>query len=98
MKLTLDGSFYISDINPEDKPAYLEHFKEKQIYDQTLNIPYPFTEKHAEWWINHIAEETQKQGRSLNWAIRRADGYLIGGIGLGGFEVGKSHKAEIGYW
>ena len=98
MKLSIDGSFYISDITPNDKAAYLEHLTEKQIYDQTLNIPYPYTEKDANWWINHISEETQKQGKSVNWAIRRQDGYLVGGIGYHGLEVGKTHKAELGYW
>lgn len=98
MNLKLNNSFLITDITPVDKPAYLEHLKEKQIYDQTLNIPYPYTEKDADWWINHITDETQKQGRSVNWGIRRQDGYLIGGIGYHGLEVGKSHKAELGYW
>jgi RimJ/RimL family protein N-acetyltransferase len=98
MKLQLNGGFYISDITSNDKPAYLEHLKEKQIYDQTLNIPYPYTEADADGWINRVSEETNKQGRSVNWAIRRKDGYLIGGIGFHGLEIGKSHKAELGYW
>lgn len=34
----------------------------------------------------------------MNWAIRRTDGFLIGGIGYHDFELGKSHRAEIGYW
>lgn len=98
MNLQLSNSFTITDVTPADKPAYLEHLQEKQIYDQTLNIPYPYTQADADWWINHVAEETQKQGRSVNWAIRRQDGYLMGGIGYHGLELGKSHKAEIGYW
>ena len=98
MKLNIDSSFYISDITESDKPAYVHHLQEKQIYDQTLNIPYPYSEKDAEWWINHIQEETSKQGRSVNWAIRSADGHLIGGIGFHDFELGKSHRAELGYW
>ncbi len=98
MKLQINESFYISEVNSADKPAYLEHFKEKQIYDQTLAIPFPYGEADAEWWVNHVAEETKKQGRSVNWCIRREDGYVVGGIGFHEFELGKSHKAELGYW
>ncbi len=98
MKLTIDESFFVSDIKPDDKPAYLEHLREKQIYDQTEKIPFPYTDADADWWINHVAETTKVQGRSVNWAIRRTDGYLIGGIDFHNFQLGKSHKSELGYW
>ncbi|MEK6705220.1 MAG: GNAT family N-acetyltransferase [Bdellovibrionota bacterium] len=98
MRLPLQNGITITDIASTDKAAYLEHLSEKQIYDQTLNIPYPYNDTDAEWWVNHVAEETQKQGRSVNWAIRGEDGKLIGGIGFHGIEYGKSHRAEIGYW
>jgi ribosomal-protein-alanine N-acetyltransferase len=98
MKIRINDSFFISDISPNDKPAYVEHLKEKQIYDQTLAIPFPYSESDADWWITNVAETTKKQGRSVNWAIRNNDGFLIGGIGFHDFELGKSHKAELGYW
>ena len=98
MHLPLKDGFYISNIELTDKPAYVEHFKEKQIYDQTLAIPFPYSEADAEWWVNHVAEETRKQGRSVNWSIRNKDDLVVGGIGFHEFELGKSHKAELGYW
>ena len=94
----LGDHFYISEIVSSDKPAYIELFNVKQIYDMTLAIPFPYTEADAEWWVNHVAELTQKQGHSVNWAIRRENGTLIGGIGFHDFELGKSHRAELGYW
>lgn len=99
MKLKINDSYFISDIEPADKPAFLEHLKERQIYEQTLAIPYPYTEADADWWINHNREATERQnGRSVNWALRRQDGYLIGGIGFLGLEIGHDHRAELGYW
>lgn len=97
-KISVNSSIYISDITAADKPAYIEHLQERQIHDQTLNIPFPYTEADADWWINRVAEETQKQGRSVNWAIRNKEGALIGGIGFHDFRLGQSHKAELGYW
>ena len=98
MNIQINDSFYISDITPSDKAAYLEHLAEKQIYDQTWAIPFPYTEANADWWFNYVAEETTKQGHSIAWAIRRSDGHLVGGIGFSHFELGKSHVAELGYW
>jgi len=100
MKLQINDSYHISDIAPSDKAAYLEHLQEKQIYDQTLAIPFPYTEADADWWINHNIEATANQsGRSVNWAVRRSDNdALIGGIGFLGLTIGEDHKAELGYW
>lgn len=98
MKLEIDDLFYISDIVQTDGPAYVHHLQDKQIYDQTLNIPYPYTAEDAKLWIQHVQDETFKQGQSVNWAIRSADGNLIGGIGFHGFTLGISHQAELGYW
>ncbi len=100
MKLKINESYHISDIALTDKAAYLEHLKEKEIYNNTLAIPFPYTEEDADWWINHNIEATRAQdGRSVNWAIRRSsDDYLIGGIGFLGYKIGQSHTAELGYW
>ena len=99
MKLAINDSSFVSDIEPSDKAAYLEHLKEKQIHDQTLNIPYPYTEADADWWIKHNLDMAKRQaGRTANWALRRSDGFLIGGIGFHDFTLGYSHAAEIGYW
>jgi [ribosomal protein S5]-alanine N-acetyltransferase len=100
VNLKINDSYHISDIGLQDKPAYLEHLQEKQIYLQTLAIPYPYTPADADWWINHNIEATKKQdGRSVNWAIRRSsDDYLVGGIGFHDHQIGKNHRAELGYW
>lgn len=99
MNLQINDSYFISDIAPSDKPAYLEYLQEKQIYDQTLAIPYPYTDADADWWINHNLEATALQnGRSVNWAVRRGDGKLIGGIGFLGLKIDQDFKAELGYW
>jgi RimJ/RimL family protein N-acetyltransferase len=34
----------------------------------------------------------------VNWAIRNEADSLIGGIGFNDLALGKSHRAEIGYW
>lgn len=98
MQLPLTRGFAVTDFAPADQAALVEHLQEKQIYDQTLNIPYPYTAADADWWLAHVATEAAQQGESINWAIRDPNGRLVGGIGFHGLEVGVSHRAELGYW
>jgi ribosomal-protein-alanine N-acetyltransferase len=98
MKIVLSRGFSISNIRKGDEPAYISHLKEKQIHDQTLSIPYPYTKADADWWVNHNLELESKHGDSFSWAIRQSDGSLIGGIGFAEYVPGQSHKAELGYW
>lgn len=98
MKIQINESYFISEIQDSDIPAYLEHLQEKQIYTQTLNIPYPYTEEDAQEWLRLLARERERWGRNLNWAIRQKDGELIGGIGFHALEESQSHRAELGYW
>jgi len=88
----------LTEFRPSDKPALIEHLGEKDIYDRTLRIPYPYTDADAEAWLAIVEKTTKQQGRPVQWAIRNADDDLIGGCGFDGFQVGKSHRAEIGYW
>jgi RimJ/RimL family protein N-acetyltransferase len=98
MDITVDERIHLSEFKSSDKAACVEHLKEKEIYDRTLRIPYPYSEADFETWLAIVEKTTQQQGRPVSWAIRDEDGLLIGGSGFDGFQVGKSHRAEIGYW
>jgi RimJ/RimL family protein N-acetyltransferase len=98
MNILVNEQVRLTEFRDSDKPALIEHLQEKEIFDRTLRIPYPYTEKDAEEWLGIVAKTTQQQGCPVQWAIRNANDYLIGGTGFDGFQVGKSHRAEIGYW
>lgn len=98
MKLVVNDRIHLSEFLPSDKPALLEHLKEKEIYDRTLRIPYPYTESDADEWLALTTKLTEQQGQQVHWAIRNQETLLIGGCGFDGFQIGKSHRAEIGYW
>ena len=98
MQLELKQGFSISDIATHDRDAYVEHLLDKQIYDQTLAIPFPYTHEDADNWIARVAADAARLGESVNWAIREPGGELVGGIGFFDAEPGKSHRAEVGYW
>jgi [ribosomal protein S5]-alanine N-acetyltransferase len=98
MDIFVNEQVRLTEFRATDRPALVEHLREKEIYNGTLRIPYPYTEKDAEEWLGIVARTTQQQGRPVNFAIRNADEFLIGGCGFDGFQIGKSHRAEIGYW
>jgi RimJ/RimL family protein N-acetyltransferase len=98
MKISVNEHIQLSEFQPSDQVACVEHLREKEIYDRTLRIPYLYTEVDFQEWLKIVEKTTQEQGRSVHWAIREEDGLLIGGCGFDGFQLGKSHRAEIGYW
>jgi hypothetical protein len=50
-RLLINEFYFISDITSDDKDAYIGHLTEQQIYDQTVAIPFPYTEADADSWI-----------------------------------------------
>lgn len=80
----------------EDSIAVNELLKDKEISDNTLNIPYPYKEDMANKWISDQAKKIEEK-KSAVWAIRVSKGSnLIGCISL---EIDLNHlNAELGYW
>jgi RimJ/RimL family protein N-acetyltransferase len=98
MNLAVNEHIHLTEVRPSDKAACVEHLNEKDIYDRTLRIPFPYTLAHAEQYLAVVEKNTRQNGQPANWAIRNEPGHLIGSIGFEGLAIGKSHKAEIGYW
>lgn len=69
---------------------------DRAVAATTARIPHPYPDGEAERWIATHAIAFA-EGRGLNLAIvRRADGPLVGSIGL---EIQPWHaRAEVGYW
>lgn len=82
-----------------DCPALVEHLKDKEISDFTLAIPFPYQLSGAEWFVNFTQQRKEKLKHNRDWAIRKADGELIGVISFVGDVSRKNiYSAEIGYW
>lgn len=98
MRITVTDRIHLSEFQQSDEAACIRHFKEKDIYDRTLRIPYPYSETDFQTWMEIVEQATKQQGRNVNWAIRDETEFLVGGCGFDGLQIGKSHRAEIGYW
>src|SRR5262249_48204953 len=98
MRISVTDRIYLSEFQPSDQTACVKHFQEKEISDHTLRIPFPYTEADYLTWLGIVEKATKQQGQPVHWAIRDENAFLIGGCGFDGFQVGESHRAEIGYW
>jgi ribosomal-protein-alanine N-acetyltransferase len=111
MKIPIRDDWHLSSFRESDKAALLEHLHSRDVYNTTLNIPHPYLEKDADFWIQKRIEHTRRQGIEVCFAIRDADEKLLGTLGAATLEVpGRSahgieysslpgsHRAEIGYW
>jgi RimJ/RimL family protein N-acetyltransferase len=97
MKILVNDQIYLSEYDASDSDALVAHLNDRDVYDRTLRVPFPYTEADAERWLALAGKLTKQHGQPVHWAIRMEEA-LIGGCGFEDFEAGKSHRVEIGYW
>ena len=85
----IEGGYFLDTPLRADAQAIVEHLQDREIYQNTLRIPWPYTFADAETWLAHLD--------ALNtFAIREPGGKLIGATGF--HEITPAHKSEFGYW
>ena len=83
---------------PEDAdiPLIINYAGNKSVAERTLNIPHPYAEKDARFWIDS-ANEGFKNGTNIIFGIGlKPKNEFLGGIGLR-IEP-RFDRAELGYW
>lgn len=98
MQFQIGNGLRLTEFQRSDADLLVEHLSDKEIYDRTLRIPYPYTAADARRWLDIVEKATKQNGQPVNWAVREHDSRVIGGVGLDGLVIGKSHRGEIGYW
>lgn len=98
MKIVVNEQICLTELRTSDKEALVRCLNDKEIYDRTLRLPYPYTDATADTWLAIVERTTREQGQPVKFAIRANGDRLIGGIGFDDLAIGKSHRAEIGYW
>lgn len=77
-----------------DAHALVEHLNDFDIVKWLSNVPYPYTEAHAEEWIDLVKLNIMGEKPSFQLSIF-LDDTLIGGVGLRHVE---NDVYELGYW
>lgn len=83
------GDYHLSPINEGDVDALVSCMKDKEIYDNTILVPYSYTVDDAKAFIS---DSKLKEGR---FGIRIKTGELIGHIGS---QRTADHSSRLGYW
>ena len=80
----------------DDIPKIIEYAGNRKVAETTLNIPHPYKENDAIFWINS-ANKGFESRTQYTFGIRIKNGdKFIGGIGL---KVNnRFQRAELGYW
>lgn len=86
----------LAELRRSDIPLIVKYAANKNISDNTLNLPFPYTEKDAVFWIN-MASQGFRTHTNIIFGIRLKElDEFIGGIGLTIEQ--RFSRAEIGYW
>jgi RimJ/RimL family protein N-acetyltransferase len=93
--LRVNDTISLGPLQAVDRKAIVAGLNDREIFEQTLRIPFPYTDADADAFLTR-AIEGQKSGRELHFAIRDASKQLIGGCGF--HDIHDGHRAEIGYW
>ncbi|HWB09208.1 MAG TPA: GNAT family N-acetyltransferase [Pirellulales bacterium] len=96
MRIPINETLCLTEVRPTDKGAFVEHLNDREIYERTLRIPFPYTEADADKFLEITRSATEQYGDLVHFAIRQTDGALIGACGFDGLVPG--HRAELGYW
>lgn len=84
----------LSRLEEKDIPFIVEFLQHRIYSDLTSNIPYPYTENDAKFWLK-MSKEAFDNKTGFTFGIRNKEEQLIGAIGLHDRE---DDKAELGYW
>tara|TARA_A100001015_G_scaffold233633_1_gene264872 strand:+ start:49 stop:594 length:546 start_codon:yes stop_codon:yes gene_type:complete len=78
----------IKKIKKTDKKQLVDLMGDFRVSKTLSNVPYPYTDKDAEYWLNDVKNSKFK----LNIFL---DNILIGGVGLRNMDI---DYYELGYW
>ena len=79
-----------------DIPEIVALLAEPAIAEMTLNIPHPYHEPDAVYWLNSAYQGFQNNEQYVFAVEQRATGAFMGGIGL--TLLPRFDRAEVGYW
>ena len=97
--IIVNANISLSAVGIADQDSLMHHINDITIFENSLNIPYPYTKEDASRFIKFCHDQNIRYSTINNMAIRICGtGEMIGCIGAF-FKYGdESHKDEVGYW
>ena len=83
-------------LSQQDIPWIVQYAGDLKVAKTTLNIPHPYTEKDAIFWIDSAEKGFKKKDQYTFGIEHKIQNKFLGGIGL---KLIQDHnRAECGYW
>lgn len=80
----------------KDIPLIVKYANNPKIAEMTLNIPHPYQEKDAKWWIDVAKKGFENNDHFIFAIFLKSTNRFMGGIGL---EINTEfNRAELGFW
>lgn len=96
--IKVDDNIFLSQMRLKDIDRLVKYLNDKEIFNNTLQIPFPYTKEDGEYFVNLCENKKKKYNKLTDWAIRDKNKKLIGGCGFQMKYKRNSKKDEIGYW
>lgn len=90
-----NNKFGIRPFSGHDVKDLQKSLNDKDVIENLGKLPYPYTLKNAQNWINECEKIYRKKNLSSIPLAIVANNKIIGGISLENIE---DYKAELGYW
>jgi RimJ/RimL family protein N-acetyltransferase len=97
-EIVLASGYRLTSVREDDCDRYVGFLADGEIAGTIPVIPQPYTRESAQWWIRHRLTFLDKTGMEVCFAIRQADGALVGSVGVDDLVPGTAHNGELGYW
>ena len=95
-KIPTQSGVYLTEIAAADRTSCAALLNDREIYDRLLLLPHPYSESDFDQFFANVQSYLKRDGHPISFAIRDAEGTMIGGFGFK--ELIKGHCATIGYW
>ena len=96
--IIIDKEIYLTKSSREDKSSLIEFLNDDELFNQTLRVPNPYTEKDTENWFDYIFTFENENNIRKNWVIKNSKHDLMGHIGFH-FPYGINNETvEVYYW
>ncbi len=96
--IKVDENIFLSQMRSKDIEQLVKYLNDKEIFNNTLKIPFPYTRQDGNHFVNLCEKRKKQYGKLTNWAIRDKNKMLIGGCGFQMKYKRNSKKDELGYW
>ena len=97
-RIWIDEETYLLPPTESCIPTIVKLLQDKEIYDRTLQIPYPYTEKDGKKFVKSVWDRKAEFKHTMEWGIYKTREGLIGMIGFIGKSKDNPEFEELGYW